>query len=132
MNNKKIDVIDKTTKEEMDEFTYEFSERLGNLRAEKNYSLNDAVTKMQLQGIDITAKTLSHYERGNSKMDIYKLAKIAKFYSVSPDYLLNGTESKTDEEISRLINSVPKQLHPYLLNIVKGTIEELNKYCAEK
>lgn len=136
MNTEKIKEIEKEIekkiKKEKNDFVFDLGERLYNLRTDKRYTLNKAVTEMQLHEIDITEKTLSHYECGTSKIDVYKLAKIADFYSVSTDYLLNGTESETDEDISRLINRVPKQLQPFLLNMVKSLVDELNRYCAEK
>ena len=118
-------------KKEMEDFTFNIGYRLANLRSKNHYTLERAVTAMQLEGIDITVKTLSNYECGRSKIDIFKLSQVAKFYSVTTDYILYGIESTPTEQLTELANSVPEKLFPHLLNLMKEIVKEINFYCAE-
>lgn len=62
-------------------------ERIRNLREDKDLS-----QKVLAEYLQIHQTTYSDYERGNLKIPPDVLIKLAKFYSVSVDYLLGLTD----------------------------------------
>lgn len=74
-----------------------FSERLKELRKKKGLTQEEASKKL-----DIARTTYSGYERGTSEPDFNTLNKIAKFYEVDLNWLLEGqkeSEFTLPEEI---------------------------------
>jgi transcriptional regulator with XRE-family HTH domain len=66
--------------------------RLRMARKNKGYS---QVYVCEATGIN--NKTISSYERDNSRPDIDTLAKLSELYEVSLDYLVTGKEEKEDK-----------------------------------
>ncbi|MBR5515310.1 MAG: helix-turn-helix transcriptional regulator [Clostridia bacterium] len=74
---------------------------------------------MSLCQIDVTnatgidQKTLSNYEMGKTNPDSYALIKLADFFDVSIDYLVDRPFSKRNEnsEILRKIDVIAKELY---------------------
>lgn len=65
----------------------EFSERLYRLRLEKSI-----YQKQLAVHLHVSIGTISNYENGVHSPDLKTLAKIAEFFHVSVDYLLDRTE----------------------------------------
>lgn len=69
-----------------------FSERLKNLRKEKK------ISQMTLsQALELGRSTITQYETGSRTPDYQTLLKIARYFSVSVDYLL-GNSAKRQED----------------------------------
>ena len=71
-----------------------FSERLKKLRTDKGKKRQEVADELA-----ISRASLEYYEKGSRKPDIEILAKLAKYYNVSSDYLLgisDGTEINDD------------------------------------
>ena len=80
----------------------EFSERLYRLRLEKG------IYQKQLAAhLHVSIGTISNYENGVHSPDLKTLSKIAEFFHVSVDYLLDRTEytGPIDDLNERLIDS---------------------------
>lgn len=60
-----------------------FSERLKELRLEKNYSRKELADLMF-----INLRTISYWELGQRECNFEQLIKLAKIFNVSTDYLL--------------------------------------------
>ncbi len=65
-------------------------ERIRNLRNDNDLSQKTIATKL-----NIAQTTYSDYELGKLNIPLTTLIKIAVFYNVSTDYLLNLTDEKT-------------------------------------
>lgn len=76
-----------------------FARRLKELRTEKGMSLNELAEALQT-----TSQSLSFYERAERAASIEILAKAAKFFNVSADYLMglstNRNNEKNNEDIT--------------------------------
>lgn len=70
-----------------------FSHRLKELRTEKSMSLNELAEALQT-----TSQSLSLYERGERTASIELLAKAAKYFNVSTDYLMGISNNRNDKE----------------------------------
>lgn len=66
-----------------------FAERLKTLRENAGKKRQEVA-----DSLGITRASLEYYEKGKRKPDIEVLAKVAKYYGVSCDYLLNGVKSE--------------------------------------
>jgi len=66
-----------------------FPQRLKSLRLSKKLSQQDMADLL-----GITRQAYGRYESGQSEPDIENLRKLAKFFDVSIDYLLDGQEYK--------------------------------------
>lgn len=93
------------------------------LRKEKGLTLNEVAEKL-----DITAMSLSRYERGAREPKGEFLIKISNFYNVSPDYILGWSEDKnknvfTDEVLVSIYDEL-KELNnkqkEEILNVIKA------------
>lgn len=83
----KIDIKNKTISE------MTLGERLYYLRTTNKKKREDLVEYLQFENLDTYAK----YERDNVKnVDIKIIINLAKYYNVSTDYILTGTEIMTD------------------------------------
>lgn len=85
-----------------------FSDRLKQLRKEKNWSQQELATKL-----DITQGMVGHYESGLKHPSSETLIKIARLFQVSLDYLvglskkrgiLDEEELKEDPDLMRIVS----------------------------
>ena len=62
--------------------------------------------------VGIDQQTLSNYETGKTNPDSYAIIKLADFFNVTTDYLLNySTENyKTGRDIINVLNGIEKNL----------------------
>ncbi len=72
----------------------EFGESLAKLRKEKGYLQKEVAAYLH-----VTTATVSNYEKGVHTPDLHTLIKLADFYNVSTDYLLQRTKCKADINI---------------------------------
>ena len=66
-----------------------FADRLTKLRENTGKKRQEVADELE-----ISRASLEYYEKGKRKPDIEVLAKIAEYYGVSCDYLLNGVKSE--------------------------------------
>lgn len=78
-----------------------FAERLKQLRAEKGVLQSDLATIA-----NVSSKTISSYEQGNSEPNIDTLVKLSNYFSVSVDYLIGKTAYRTEEN-EAIAKSIP-------------------------
>ena len=64
-------------------------ERIRNLREDSDLSQKDLANKL-----NISQRTLSHYESGSRALPVDILVKYADYFHCSTDYLLNRTDNK--------------------------------------
>ena len=64
-----------------------FSERLKELRAEKNLSQQELG-----KTLNVTKMAISHWEKGHSEPSISQLIFLSAFFDVSVDYLVGRTD----------------------------------------
>lgn len=67
--------------------------KIKKLRQEKNLSLRDLA-----QCLDIPYSSLGKYERGDQQPSLENIIKIADYFNVSTDYLLDNSIYKNDDE----------------------------------
>ena len=56
---------------------------------------NDITQAQMAKYLNVNQRTYSRYERGEHEMTLETICKIADYYNVSVDYLLNRTDRKT-------------------------------------
>jgi len=79
-----------------------FARRLKLLRNENKLTLVEFVSKMfEKFGIEVSYQNIGNYERAYRMPSAFLLSKIAEFFDVSPDFLLN----KTDERNVKIIQT---------------------------
>lgn len=71
------------------EKTMKFGEFLANLRKERGFYQKEVAAYL-----NVTVATISNYEKGVHAPDLDTLVKLADFYDVSTDYLLQRTQCK--------------------------------------
>jgi transcriptional regulator with XRE-family HTH domain len=109
--------------------TASFPERLRRLRRDRDWSQGQLANKV---GIDV--QRISKYERGISNPPLETLARIARVFGVSLDYLLTGKSSKVEklqnaqliERIEELEN-LPKEYQETLISVLDSFIKR-NKF----
>ncbi|MGB5987661.1 MAG: helix-turn-helix transcriptional regulator [Desulfobacterales bacterium] len=109
--------------------TASFPERLRRLRRDRDWSQGQLAHKV---GIDV--QRISKYERGISNPPLETLARIARVFGVSLDYLLTGKSSKVEklqnaqliERIEELEN-LPKEYQETLISVLDSFIKR-NKF----
>ena len=99
-----------------------FAENLKNLRKSKG------LTQVQFAQIfQISSGTIAMWETGKRMPDTETLKRIAKYFDVSLDYLLDAPADETPEEII-ILNRNAKKLSPdqqkTLIAVVKGMLKE--------
>lgn len=67
-----------------------FAQRLKQLRTERQISQSELAS-----ALNISNRTISMYEQGNSEPNVDTLSKIADFFNVTTDYLIGRTEGRT-------------------------------------
>lgn len=91
-----------------------FAQRLRELRIEKDLSQKELADVL-----DISNRTISMYETGNSEPNVDILVKLSKFFEVTSDYLVGFVDDKT------ATNTYTK-LQKYIeLSEISGTLEEV-------
>ncbi|MNM07375.1 HTH-type transcriptional regulator Xre [compost metagenome] len=97
-----------------------FSERLKELRKRKGLTQEEAS-----KNLDIARTTYSGYERGTSEPDFNTLNKIAKFYEVDLNWLLEGqkeSEYSLPEEV--ILNVIREAEAFYKVNLRDDPVVE--------
>ena len=96
----------------------EFGEFLAKLRKEKGYLQKEVAAYLNM-----TVATISNYEKGVHTPDLNTLTKLADFYDVSTDYLLQRTKYKAS------INTLNKRLSAdYTISDLMNTTLELDRH----
>ena len=67
-------------------------ERLQKMRKRRNLSQEDLAVKLQLNGLDLTQKTISRIENGARMVQDYELRALASQLGKSTDWLLEIEE----------------------------------------
>ena len=99
----------------------EFGEFLAKLRKERGI-----LQKELAAYLNMTVATVSNYEKGVHTPDIMTLIKLADFYDVSTDYLLQRTNYKAN------ISTLNTQLSPeYTLSDLMNTTLELDRHNTD-
>lgn len=102
----------------LSEKTMEFGEFLAELRKEKGYLQKEVAAYL-----NVTVATISNYEKGVHTPDLNTLSKLADFYDVSTDYLLQRTKYKAS------INTLNKPLSAdYTISDLMNTTLELDRH----
>lgn len=105
----------------LSEKTMEFGEFLAELRKEKGYLQKEVAAYL-----NVTVATISNYEKGVHTPDLNTLTKLADFYDVSTDYLLQRTKYKAS------INTLNKPLSAdYTLSDLMNTTLELDRHNTQ-
>lgn len=105
----------------LSEKTMEFGEFLAELRKEKGYLQKEVAAYL-----NVTVATISNYEKGVHTPDLDTLGKLADFYDVSTDYLLQRTKYKAS------INTLNKPLSAdYTLSDLMNTTLELDQHNTQ-
>ena len=95
----------------------EFGEFLAKLRREKGYYQKEVAAYL-----NVTVATISNYEKGVHSPDLDTLVKLADFYDVSTDYLLQRTRYKAS------IRTLNKRLSAdYTISDIINTTLELDR-----
>lgn len=98
-----------------------FGEFLAELRKEKGYLQKEVAAYL-----NVTVATISNYEKGVHTPDLNTLTKLADFYDVSTDYLLQRTKYKAS------INTLNKPLSAdYTLSDLMNTTLELDRHNTQ-
>lgn len=96
----------------------EFGEFLAKLRKEKGYYQKELAAYL-----NVTVATISNYEKGVHAPDLDTLIKLADFYDVSTDYLLQRTRYKSS------IRALNKRLSAdYTVGDLVNTTLELDRH----
>lgn len=105
----------------LSEKTMRFGEFLAELRKEKGYLQKEVAAYL-----NVTVATISNYEKGVHTPDLNTLTKLADFYDVSTDYLLQRTKYKAS------INTLNKPLSAdYTLSDLMNTTLELDRHNTQ-
>lgn len=96
-----------------------FAHRLKELRTEKNMSLNELAEALQT-----TSQSLSLYERAERTAGIELLAKAAKYFNVSTDYLMGFSNNRNDNNNAITVGEAAK-LTEKLTGLNQNTISSL-------
>ena len=91
-----------------------FAQRLRELRIEKDLSQKELADVL-----DISNRTISMYETGNSEPNVDILVKLSKFFEVTSDYLVGFVDDKT------ATNTYTKLKKYIELSEISGTLEEV-------
>ena len=99
----------------------EFGEFLAELRKEKGYLQKEVAAYL-----NVTVATISNYEKGVHTPDLNTLSKLADFYDVSTDYLLQRTKYKAS------IDSLNRPLSAdYTVSDLMNTTLELDRHNTQ-
>lgn len=87
----------------------DFSQRLKELRAEKNQTLeevSEGVNKMM--GTKLSKGQLSKFEKGQNKASIDNAIALAIYYGVSLDYILGLSDNRQIQQMDRILAYVQR------------------------
>jgi len=99
----------------------EFGEFLAKLRKEKGYLQKEVAAYL-----NVTVATISNYEKGVHTPDLNTLSRLADFYDVSTDYLLQRTRYKAS------ISTLNKPLSAdYTVSDLLNTTLELDRHNTQ-
>lgn len=73
--------------------------RVTSLREERNLTQHGIITKLKLEGIEISKNTYSKYENGLTAIPVSVLVHLGKIFKVSLDYLITGKEETIDNQV---------------------------------
>lgn len=99
--------------------------RLKNIREQNNLSQLELADKL---GLGVSQQTISKYENGINEPDLSTLKKIAIFFNVSTDYLLDLTDLPNitstltikEKEWLQLYYNIPLNKRDELIGYIKG------------
>jgi len=98
-----------------------FGEFLAKLRKERGYLQKEVAAYLHM-----SVSAISNYEKGVHTPDLNTLVKLADFYDVSTDYLLQRTQYKAS------INTLNKRLSAeYTLSDLMNTTLELDRHNTD-
>lgn len=102
-----------------------FAQRLKKLRTEKQISQAELATVL-----NISNRTISMYEQGNSEPTIETLSKMANYFNVTTDYLIGRSDGRTleNQEIHKSLGLTDESIAT--LNIFKQL--ENNEYTKNQ
>jgi transcriptional regulator with XRE-family HTH domain len=109
-----------------------FSIRLKELRMEKGLTQKDAALQLS-----IPRTTYSGYERGTSEPDFNTLNKLADFYGVDPNWLLNNKKESEytlpEDVMVRIIKEAEAEFKVDLRDdpVVESAVRELVQHLAK-
>lgn len=95
------------------------SEKLKMLRERKGLKQNELADILNIQ-----QGSYSNYERGKRTPDIEALKKIAKYYKVSADYLIDN-DNKNESMITKIERELPEAEKEKLNAIIKAMYPEV-------
>ena len=99
-----------------------FAENLKNLRKSKG------LTQVQFAQIfQISSGTIAMWETGKRMPDTETLKRMAKYFDVSLDYLLDAPADETPEEIiilNRNAKKLSQEQQKTLIDVVRGMLKE--------
>lgn len=77
------------------------------------------------KSLGITRARYSHYENGRNEPDTEMLQKLADYYQVTVDYLLNGDDNdgKKETDLIDLLEEIKKR--PYYIDPKTGRIRQI-------
>ena len=100
-----------------------FAHRLKELRTEKDMSLNELAEALQT-----TSQSLSLYERAERTASIELLAKAAKYFNVSTDYLMGLSNNKNEHNNDNMTLKEASEITERLTGLNQNTISSLCNY----
>ena len=114
----------------MSEQDVKFSEILKSLLAEKKIAMAELA-----RSIKVSRELISQYCKGNVIPKSDMLIKMAKFFDVSPEYLLTGFDASNEIEHKELSLSgtaihLLKECGPNLLNMIDEMLSDVSFYAA--
>jgi transcriptional regulator with XRE-family HTH domain len=97
-----------------------FSERLMHFRKKKSMTQKEVAL-----ALDISNKTVSHWETGRTAPDAETLKKIAQLYGVDVE-AIEGDKDTLDADIKRASSSVELNAAPPILALISATVHLTN------
>lgn len=105
----------------------------------KELRLNAKLTQEQIAKIlNITQATYSNYEKGITEPDIKLIKKIASYYNVTTDYILEcnnqfdiGFLDQETKELVKQIKLLNKEQKDRLSGYLEAMLQDSNKYNKE-
>lgn len=103
-----------------------FSDKLRSLIEEKNMT-----QKQVANDLNIAPSTMGGYVQGSSEPDFETLKRLAVYFGVSTDYLLNiqdgKSQSSMEDELLRVFRSIPNEYQQFYIEQGKVFISNKQK-----
>lgn len=96
-----------------------FGEHLKELRKSRGYTQLDVAEE-----IGINPKTYGHYETEKSSPSVYVLKRLAKFYGITVDCLIDNRKYDASENINLLFYGHSDATKEHICNLVKFVMKE--------